>query len=97
MPMRSWKISILFIFILACPFAMGACANTAENDPCFDFECSEGETCLIVDGEPTCSPIGDSGDGDQGAGEGALCDTNEDCMTPLICTEDVDGIPRCSN
>ncbi|MDX1386335.1 MAG: hypothetical protein R3257_02015 [bacterium] len=87
---------MLSLSLISFPLVMGACANTAENDPCFGFECSEDETCLVVDGEPTCSPIGGAGDGDQGAGQGELCDTNEDCMTPLICTEGVDAIPRCT-
>lgn len=88
--MFAFRSYIFLIAILAMPLGFIQCGGTL--DPCVDFDCPDGEICVDVDGDAVCQ-VPSNGGGT--AGEGEACDTTEDCMTGLVCTSGIDGIPTC--
>lgn len=82
--------ALVLVFLV---FGVAACGN--GNDDCNGFVCSEGTSCVLEEGTPTCVPDGDNNGGGGSGGEGDACETSAECSTGLTCRPGVNGVLSC--
>jgi len=90
------RLTATLILTLSIALTLGACSGSGD-DACDGFLCSEGNSCLIQDGSPTCVPDGNGGGGGGSGQAGDECDDDNDCADPLTCQADLNGNDVCTD